>query len=284
MKLTYLNRKEYGARSHKWILWPFEEYSSPHASLYADFHYRHVGFTVSVGGEDRDISLSFGLGFYVVASLRVLPWSFRKWTYAWANRRADANKARGKGSTWAHELDPMDGRETGFTIHDGSVWVNLWHNDSCWASGDKDVWPWEGNGWNWTIHVVDWLLGPMEYEKGGVVDEEDVYVTMPEGGYPAHVTINKVRWGRRWRKGPWHYRASVDLLVPIPFPGKGENSWDCDDDATHAVTLAAEPDRMSVSDAARKVAMDALQTRERRGGLDWRPAKGWSDRVLVSSK
>lgn len=281
MNLTYYNRREPSGRSHKWILWLREAYNRPSASLYADFHYRHIGLTVRVGGEDSDISIAFGLGFYVVASLHFLPWSFRSWTHKWADRRAEANKARGLGSTWAHELDPMDGRETGFTVHDRSVWVNLWHNDSCWSSEDKKVWPWEGNGWNWTIHVVDRLLGDMKYEEGDVVDEQDTYVTMPEGRYPAHVEIRKVRWGRRWWKGPWHYRASVELTSPILFEGKGENSWDCGEDGTYAMTLAAQRDRMSVHDATREVAMDALRTREKRGGMDWRPAKGWPEYVQV---
>ena len=94
------------------------------------------------------------------------------------------------------------------------------------------LWP----GWHLTFdpRPLDRLLGRVKCEttKG---EPESVEVPMPEGKYPATLTREERVWKRpRW---PWikdrrvDYR--VDLEVGIPSAGKGENSWDCDDDALY---------------------------------------------------
>lgn len=124
------------------------------------------------------------------------------------------------------------------------------------------------------IPVVTWLIGPARYESTEATAE--VYpaeVVMPEGRYPATVKVYRCRWNRRFWRGRWWWRASVEVPVGVPIPGKGENSWDCDDHATFGVTTAVSRERPDVRAVVDAIAIDAMRDRQRRAGLDWVPPK-----------
>jgi hypothetical protein len=103
-------------------------------------------------------------------------------------------------------------------------------------------------------------------------------VSMPEGNYPCRVKITRALFGRpKLRLGRRSlYTAEVDMDVPIPHPGKGENSWDCDDDATFSTTMG---NVSSVAEAVSKVASHVLERRERYASLTWTPNAGWPEGV-----
>jgi hypothetical protein len=63
-------------------------------------------------------------------------------------------------------------------------------------------------------------------------------------------------------------RAKITPDTPIPFPGKGENSWDCGEDATHSMTCNATNEQEAVA----KLVASVLNDRYRHGGKNWRPA------------
>lgn len=112
------------------------------------------------------------------------------------------------------------------SLHDGCVWLeHPWIRQGEWRWSD----PW----WRKQIvlHVVDWLIGGYRCEtvKG---EPFDVFVPMPEGSYRATATPKTMTWRRRWY-WPIRRRESVWLKLDpgIPHSGKGENSWDCGDDA-----------------------------------------------------
>jgi hypothetical protein len=112
------------------------------------------------------------------------------------------------------------------------------------------------------------LLGRKTVETT-TLDTHAVQVPMPEGSYAATVKI-KQRTERRARI-PWPVRvsrsASIDIEMGIPVPGKGENSWDCGDDAIFG-TGSNEPSIAAAIGAAVRAATDH---RLRHGGPDWRP-------------
>jgi len=89
-----------------------------------------------------------------------------------------------------------------------------------------------------------------------------------DGCYPATVRFFESTWKRpRW---PWSkkiVRADIYPDTPIPYPGKGENSWDCDEDATHSMMTAEETELGAVVAMVESV----LRSRYRHGGLSWRP-------------
>ena len=96
---------------------------------------------------------------------------------------------------------------------------------------------------------------------------------MPEGDYQDDYSIKRSIYKRpRWRRRVLETMV-VDLPVPIPVPGKGENSWDCGDDAIWSVAFNGA--NTSVEQAMNKVRDGALRDRERYGGKRWVPAEGW---------
>jgi hypothetical protein len=110
--------------------------------------------------------------------------------------------------------------------------------------------------------------------------QEDVpcVIPMPEGNYPASATVTReVRGRKRWRPGhrTAHY-THVKVDGGVPFPGKGENSWDCEDDAIYG----SGADGQSIGAACGNLAASVMRYRERYGsGLAWVPDAGWPERI-----
>ena len=116
-------------------------------------------------------------------------------------------------------------RSIGVRVFDWTVWFSLWDNVTEWNRSD----PW---WWRFNINVPDLVLGKSKFSRLKVASGE-IGIPMPEGSYPAKWEIMSCAWKRpRW---PWPKRKLyVGFTVQgdgIPLPGKGENSWDCGDDA-----------------------------------------------------
>lgn len=84
--------------------------------------------------------------------------------------------------------------------------------------------------------LTDALFGKPKHSLE-ILSEQDI--TMPEGKYPAHVKRERRTWKRPRGFTPlvreyW----DVDVESGIPVPGKGENSWDRDDDAIFASSFS----------------------------------------------
>jgi len=151
-------------------------------------------------------------------------------------------------------------REIGLFIGDGRVSLSLWHNPNDWSRDD----PW---WWEFTVHPIDFLLGRSKYSERNLSMHDDT-LRMPEGYYDVKIRMFESTWKRsRW---PWHrrmVRAEIECYEPIPVPGKGENSWDLDDDAVHSMTcLARTPE-----DAMNQLIASIYRDRERYGGIEWLP-------------
>lgn len=264
------------------ILWFGEAHASP--GLAVEVARRPCfGASVTLGGESTDVRLHLGAGLLSVhlALEGVFPTSWRHRASAWAERRAAALNAwrvtqpAESSPVYAYHLDPFAGRSTGFDLYDGTLLLRLWNSDGGWDHRDRSVAPWDGNGWTWAVPLVDTLIGPMTYEAEiGTTHANDV--VMPEGRYPATVRIYRARQNRRWWRGAWFWRFEVDVPGGVPLPGKGENSWDCDDDAVYGMTVSSDG-YPHVFDwwACQQLAMSVLTDRQRRGGLDWVPDGGW---------
>jgi hypothetical protein len=164
-------------------------------------------------------------------------------------------------------MGDRDAREIRFAAHDGSVWWSLWTNPDKWSSRTPR---WRQGAFS----VLDAILGPQEMKREPVGDPEVVTIPMPEGNYLGRSTIERCTWKRpRWFAERWS-SAKVTMdpredasFKPIPIPGKGENSYDIDDDALYTMSTKAR----SHGEAVAKVVENVLTTRERRGGLNWRP-------------
>jgi hypothetical protein len=166
---------------------------------------------------------------------------------------------------WAlvHRFDWYD---LSVRVFDWAIWVNLWCDDS--RSRTYGSW-WHPERRRVTWHLLDTLLGSTRYTSR-VLKEVDAVVPMPEGPYPSKVTLREDTWRRpRWPFPKRLLRAEVRPETPIPHPGKGENAWDCGEDATRSLYTTAA----TVEDAVAAMVSTVLRSRRRHGGsVNWLPA------------
>lgn len=161
------------------------------------------------------------------------------------------------------KIGGYEGREIKLTIHDGALWWSFWCPTMSWSSQT----PRYRSG---AFHPVDFLLGRAKYASRNIADERAV-VPMPEGGYPASVKINEDTWKRpRWPFTKRIIRAEIRPDTPIPFPGKGENLYDCGEDASHSLYGCFDNTLDAVLGMSRSVMRSRLKYG---GGWNYQPEK-----------
>lgn len=154
-------------------------------------------------------------------------------------------------------------RSTGIRCFEQRIWFEIWNWDFGWSK-DQPKWM----SFNWS--PVDFLLGKREYSSKNLLPwpKQESVLIPGEGAYPVEVMLTEDVWKRkRW---PWpivRRCADIKCIRPIPIPGKGENSWDCGEDAIHGKGCAAT----TVEEALGQLKESVLKTRERYGGKDWKP-------------
>ncbi len=153
-------------------------------------------------------------------------------------------------------------RQIGWSWSDGRLHISLWEDPMQWSRSDP-------RWWSFSICPADILLGDSDYSTQDLRSER-VIVAMPEGPYPCTVRIFESTWKRpRWHWPRKMIRADITPDTPIPVPGKGENSWDCGEDATWSMTCPAQ----TPEEAAAQLSQSILRDRDRYGGPHWRPAE-----------
>ena len=235
---------------------------------------------LEVGGEDRDVTFRFklpGLPKVAVAVGNVAgPLGLRTVAYDWAKRTAEKQK------TYAHTLDPFEGRVTGVSFFEDMLTFSLWSNVNEFSTRAIKTWPWLDTGWRKSFFVWDLLFGEWERESR-IVARTTSAVVMPEGDYACTVELRNVSRRRAygWRAESWT-EATVTFPEdqPLPIPGKGENDYDCGQDAIYSHTQSAS----SVSEAIEQARQSALETRRRYGGPNWRPETEDEPTVLANGE
>lgn len=207
-----------------------------------------VGFkmTWGTGGSDTTPDLSLHLGR--IGDLWILPSGLIP--HSWLER---------------HKPDgtiDWDTRVFSFNVGKDATRWEWWARKNSWSRSD----PW------WMSQTFDYkqIVFGKNAHTCEVVEEGVTVVPMPEHPYPA-----------TWRReiATWRYTRPLGRLrdrllgprsqqsvwltpgEPVPVPGKGENSWDCDDDAIHGCG------GKSVEDAVANMVRSALSKRQRYGGL-----------------
>jgi hypothetical protein len=158
---------------------------------------------------------------------------------------------------------PRD-RHLSLSLHGGLICWNLWTAEMGYNPKAK----WREKCWNWQ-RFIGWYPQHVGWETLDVVR---TVVPMPEGSYDATVEFKRGTWKRRrlfaWM--PKRHRFTYDITTdkPIGVPGKGENSWDCGDDAIYS---QSGPGR-TVAGAVAGLVESAYSTRTRHGsGPAWQP-------------
>jgi hypothetical protein len=211
------------------------EYHLPGTSWGAQLHFR----------KDEDpIGGSLGVGLFTVYG------SFdSKLVRRLASYVADVLFPGDMGSKWS-------GRSFGIRFFDSAVWWDLGSDDYGWTKGRPK---WKDGSWR--------PLGfNMRTTDPVVVETREVLVPMPERSYRGTATVTEAYWG--YAKLPRFFhdkRRHVDINMhdgeQVGVPGKGENSWDCGDDAIFGMSTAER----TPEDAVGKLVASALRTRRKHG-------------------
>lgn len=169
--------------------------------------------------------------------------------------------------SWRERVHYSYDRELGVTFHDGALWFKLWNHPHDWV-GKAPFWDARSSLRQPTLHLDDLLLGKVQYRSE---DLETMTGTLQlDEGYEVECRRFVSEWKRpRWPVPQRIMRVEIKVAGKgIPVPGKGENGWDCGDDAIFGATMPAK----TIDEAARKVIADVQETRRKRGGRSWRPA------------
>jgi hypothetical protein len=192
---------------------------------------------IEIGDGEHDLGLDLACGLFAIwlGAERILPPSWR-----------------------------VRERRIGLAWYEGTLTISLWENPYEWHRGQ----PW---WWHVRITPADLVLGKHVYQAREFV-AGDASIPLPEAAYPARIIISEATWTRpRW---PWSrriIRAKIEVEGGIPIPGKGENSWDIDDDAIFSLTTPAA----TLPAAVAAMVESVLERRLRYGGsLNWRPEHG----------
>jgi hypothetical protein len=206
---------------------------------------------VTLGGEnERNFQLAIGLlwfGIYLTFK-NLLPESM---AVGWYKRGEIQNPL------W---FEDSHGRDYGFYLNENHL-VFMWNKSSSCGGSDKKKY-----GYSWSCFIDEKIFGRIKYTQG-----EQRYhaktIYFPEGDYPISIKLSEDSWKyKRWPYWPLTKvisRAQVEVIDEkgIPVPGKGENSWDCGDTATHSISGPAN----SVHEAMEMLRSSVNRTRSKYG-------------------
>lgn len=194
--------------------------------------------------QDSDVTLSLGVWpVTLYLSLEGMPQVFyKKW----------------------QEVYRYSGREIGFYVSRDEDAVmpsvvlhwDIWTNDNEWSPKTPR--------WR-TSHVdlFDALLGPVRSYETVILRKKSVKIPMPEGSYDGTLEMHERRFTRRrWPFTEVLKTARLEVEDGIPHEGKGENSWDCGEDALFGLSCTAKNE----ADAIGKVIALVLENRRRYDG------------------
>jgi hypothetical protein len=208
---------------------------------------RHQCVGISVAArQDENVGFGFSVGVPFLFSLYLTVWG------GWfASLSLWLLRASGAG---------YNDREVSLRFHDAAVWWEVWRDSDSWSSDT----PRYRSG---CFHIDDFVLGKAEYSQR-ILNEQAVQIALPEASYPATVKIDE----RTWKRPRWFTKrlvgSQVDIPKGIPFPGKGENSWDCGQDAVFGLSSLES----TVEGAIAAVVRSVLKSRRRHGGsIEWKP-------------
>lgn len=156
-------------------------------------------------------------------------------------------------------------RDTGLTIgwdRQPSISWRLHVDRNGWSS-DRPKWR-DGSWYPLGHHQRQGDLSPLEVAP--------VEIKMPERVYKGIARRSRGRMGitglPRFLDRDFS-TVEIEMLEgeQVPFPGKGENSWDCGEDATYS---SSGPYK-TIAEAVRSFEESTLKRRLRHGGPGWRP-------------
>ncbi len=216
-------------------------------------HHCSINFHLGTGDVDEDLGLSFCIPYVLNLWMEIkAPWikrlCYRVLPIRHYNYKDDGSHSSRIGSD----------REISIRVFDWAIWWSLWMPvDECRLDE-----PWYRRE---NFRPIDFLFGRQDY-SARVIDEGVCVIPMPEGCYIATYKTKFCEWTRK--RSPFketRFRTEVDIPGGIPVPGKGENSWDCEDDAVNRVSFPGRTKWEAISGIVETVMRDRI----RYGGSEW---------------
>lgn len=215
-------------------------------------HFCHA--RIGIGGGDSNYEWTFSLALPPLA-IWVHFDGFQLLRYLTPKKKCIA--------TWdgGREFEIADEREIAASISDWTIRFNPWSKQDEWSRLD----PWWVRGVS--LNLPDLLLGRTRYTCEEI-ERFDIQIPMPEKIYLAKVTIEHRTWKRRLGRAAVRRDAKVDIPGGIPFPGKGENSWDCGMDGLFGYGCDSTKPEAIIAEGVKSV----LESRRRyAGSVEWTP-------------
>jgi len=164
------------------------------------------------------------------------------------------------------KADPRSPHACGISIFSWALWIDPWVPMHSWQRN----YPWYAK--TKTIHFKDLILGKMKCNHETIGSPVKVNIPLPEGIYPGTCTFEKYTWKRS--RLPWnsYYKESTkfDADKSIPYPGKGENSWDCGISGLCSTSSISH----DIPKCIGHVVTTILESRQKYGGsFTWIPTK-----------
>lgn len=165
---------------------------------------------------------------------------------------------------------PWEAREFEVSFRDWGPSLTVWGKENEWVAAD----PWWVRGVH--VNLINLVLGRRKYSAVPLGKPIDLAIAMPEKTYRATCQLKECVWKRpRWPFAKRLKRADFEIPGGIPFPGKGENSWDCGQDGIYGMTCPATTPEQAIAAVVESV----MRNRRRHGGsLDWEPEPGDGER------
>lgn len=202
----------------------------------------HISVRFHAGHDEAPIKASFNVGLFGV--------------YLGVEHPAFAKVRDAVIRMWPlkRQLSKYSGRDFSLAVHDHAVWWTVGADDAGWASETPR---WRQGSW----HPIGRNMRQGEPE---LIEEREVLVPMPERSYRAKARLERTNWGfsklpRRFDRVDRHVHINMLDGEQIPFPGKGENSWDCGDDAVFSISVPGD----SIEDGIGEIVASVLRSRRR---------------------
>lgn len=200
-----------------------------------------TGISLALGGEE-ELHFNFGvshIGWLYFSINRILPLKIaRKWDW-W-------------DYSWGRDIFRI-------MIHDGTIWFNFFHSENQWSKRRK----WQ----EFNFHYIDFVFGRSRHSSE-VLETGQIAIAFPEGNYKVAYSKELHTWKRARGKKKQIVRFDLNMDAnPIPVPGKGENSWDIDDDAICSSSVPAG----TLQEAIGELTESVYRSRIQYGGTNWVP-------------
>ena len=274
-----------GSRNQrKWrgLEWTWYQWGASRAkgwyTLFAAWRRWDTEIKLALGGEDNMLQVELGVPLLGKTALGVRVPRFT--TKGWIHHRRELGlELRGLWPTlyvgWDDQMGDMSSYYRRTYLDKGEPLPEYLNRVTLWPGWRISFGP------VWWMRLKNRILGSVQIDKTTLRTYEDVELALPEGTYTGSVTFRRERVHRpRWRT----YRDDIigewEGEEWLPFPGKGENSYDCGDDGfkEHSTTIRRyvheESLAVDAEDVMRVVSSTiaaVLRQRGRYGGPNWKP-------------